>query len=339
MMKFTRFTILLVFFFAACAPIIPSSSSGSTPIVITGEVSTVIAGTVGPPGSESPFPTPDPPTAIPSLPSASISPTELKYKVLEQFPDFFFCDPDFYPVAHDDEMSLALARFSELQANQEEFQAILNHNGLSGSTTLTDDQKLTIYREHKKLNALLFELIGDKYQFNIQTGSEGGEGNIIKGTIDSNGSIEVQERNPSFPTCPICLAAGSLIDTPRGAVAVEVLKLGDSVWTMNEAGERVVGKIFEVGSVRVPSTHQMIHVVLNDGRELWASPGHPTADNRILGDLKTGDFLDGAHVVLIERLPYEGVATYDLLPSGDTGFYWANKILLASTLKVHSNEH
>ena len=51
-----------------------------------------------------------------------------------------------------------------------------------------------------------------------------------------------------------------------------------------------------------------------------------------LGDLKVSDLLDGARVILIERLPYKGTATYDLLPSGDTGFYWANGILMGSTL-------
>jgi hypothetical protein len=71
---------------------------------------------------------------------------------------------------------------------------------------------------------------------------------------------------------------------------------------------------------------------LSDGRELHASPGHPTADGRALGDLQAGDLLDGAYVVLMERLPYDGIATFDLLPSGDTGLYWANGILMGSTL-------
>jgi hypothetical protein len=31
-------------------------------------------------------------------------------------------------------------------------------------------------------------------------------------------------------------------------------------------------------------------------------------------------------------LPYAGTTTYDLRPSGDTGFYWANGILIGSTL-------
>ena len=339
MKRLTGFTILLALFLAACATIIPGNSNETTPIVITAVMSTVIAETSGPAPTGGPSPTPVPATPIPSLPAASLSPTELKYKVLDQFPDFFFCDPDFYPIAREDEMLLALQRFPELQANQEEFQAILNHNGLGGLTTFTDDQKLTLYREHKKLNAIYFELVEDQYQFQIQTGSEGQQGDVITGTIDGNGSINVQEQTHGFPTCPICLAAGSLIDTPNGAIAVENLEIGQPVWTMNEAGERVEGKILEIGSVRVPRTHQVIHVHLSDGRELWASPGHPTADGRILGDLKTGDVLDGAKITLIKQVPYPGVATYDLLPSGATGFYWANGILMGSTLKITDKEN
>jgi hypothetical protein len=102
---------------------------------------------------------------------------------------------------------------------------------------------------------------------------------------------------------------------------------------MNEAGERVTGVILRASSVRVPAAHQVVHVTLSDGRELWASPGHPTADSRRLADLKAGNILDGARITLQERLPYQGTATFDILPSGGTGFYWANGILLGSTLE------
>ena len=333
MKKMIAFTILAVFL-AACAPIIPESGSGeSTPIVITAEVSTVIAETVGLPPTEGPSPTPVPATPIPTLPSSALSPTELKYKILDQFPDFFFCDPDFYPIAVAEEADLARQRFPELQANQEEFQAILSHNGLSGSTTFTDDQKLLIYREHKKLSAIYFQLVGDKYQFQIQTGSEGQQGSVITGTIDGNGSIKIEKQEQGFPSCPICLAVGTLIDTPHGDVAVENLRVGDSVWTLNESGERVYGTILRTSRVPVPATHQVLHVKLSDGRELWASPGHPTADGQILRDLRVNDLLDCTRVIEVERLAYKGMATYDLLPSGDTGFYWANGILIGSTLK------
>jgi len=50
------------------------------------------------------------------------------------------------------------------------------------------------------------------------------------------------------------------------------------------------------------------------------------------GQLKTGDLLDNSIVVVAESVPYGQPYTYDLLPSGDTGFYWANGILVGSTL-------
>ena len=331
MKKLTGFTTILVVILTACTQVAPQSGV-ATPIEITAIASTVIAETPGPPPTAGPSPTPVPATPIPTLPSSTLSPTELKYKVLEQFPDFFFCDPDYYPIAREDEMVLAQQRFPELQANQEEFQVILRNNGLSGLTTFTDDQKLLIYREHKKLSAVYFELAGDKFQFQIQTGSEGQQGSFITGTIDGSGSIEVQQRDQSFPACPICLAAGTLIDTPQGRIAVEELQVGDPIWTLDASGERVSAAILKTSHVPVPASHQMVHVIFSDGRELWASPGHPTADGRILGDLKVGDLLDGARVTLVEDIPFRGIATYDILPSGDTGFYWANGILMGSTL-------
>jgi len=111
MKTLTVFTVTLVVILTACAPIIPAVGE-STPIVITAEVSTTIAEPVNPFDTAVPFPTPELPTAIPTLPSSSLSPTELKYRVLDKFPDFFFCDPDFYPIARDDELTLALQRFS-----------------------------------------------------------------------------------------------------------------------------------------------------------------------------------------------------------------------------------
>jgi hypothetical protein len=88
----------------------------------------------------------------------------------------------------------------------------------------------------------------------------------------------------------------------------------------------------EVGSIAVQSGHLMVHLRLADGRELLASPGHRTADGRPLGTLAAGDPLDGSTVTLWELVPYGGARTYDLLPAGSTGTYWANGILLLSTL-------
>jgi hypothetical protein len=329
--KLFAIPIFLAVFLSACAAGSgPWGVGDSTPIMITAEVSTVIASGDG---TEVPFPTGEPSTQIPTL-VGGLSMTELKYKVLDQFPNFFFCDPDFYPVARADEMSLALQNFPELQANQEEFQIILDQLGLSGQTTFTDEQKLQVYQEHKKLNAIYFQLVDDKYQYQIQTGSEGQTGMLVTGTIDASGVIDVSKRDPAILTCPICLAAGTLIDTPRGAIRVEDLRKGDPVWTQDESGRRVIGSILLAGHVRVPTSHQMIHIALSDGRQLWASPGHPTSDERPLGTLKVGEFLNGTRIIQTEQVPYSQAYTFDILPSGDTGFYWANGILMGSTLKA-----
>ena len=309
-----------------------TASNLSTPIEMTAMVSTVLPDVDGGGvGTGAIIPTPGPPTLIPTLASA-LSPIELKYRVLDQFPDFFFCDPDYYPIAREDEGVLAGQRFPAIQANADEFQTILNHNGLSGLTNFTDEQKLLVYREHKKLNAVFFELAGNAYRFQLQTGTEGQQGFVVTGTIDGKGSIDIQNQESAFPTCPICLVAGTRIDTPLGTILVENLRVGDLIWTVNLSGERVQGTILNTVRVIVPADHQVVHVVLSDGRELWASPGHPTADGREIGNLQVGDSLDGTGVVLLERIPYSGIATYDVLPSGATGFYWANGILMGSTL-------
>jgi hypothetical protein len=72
--------------------------------------------------------------------------------------------------------------------------------------------------------------------------------------------------------------------------------------------------------------------VLADGRELLVSPGHRTADGRPVGALRAGDDVDGSTVTRWELVSYAGGRTYDLLPAGATGHYWANGILLSSTL-------
>ena len=83
----------------------------------------------------------------------------------------------------------------------------------------------------------------------------------------------------------------------------------------------------------MPSTHQMVHVILNDGREVFASPGHPIGDGRTFNDLSVGESLNGSGIITAEKVSYNKNYTYDILPSGATGFYWANGILIGSTLK------
>ena len=330
----TRFPTLLALGLAlilvACAPGAPEIAGTATtaePVFIT-EL---------PPDHTPPPPTAAPPTPTP-LPASpgELGSSELKYRLLAEFPDIFFCDRDFYPVPLGDEMELALQRFAELQANPEEFAAILANNDLAGLATFSDDQKLLIYREHKKLAAIQFEATAGGYQFQLQVAETAGgaklTGELVSGLIDGQGAITVQDRKPSIATCPICLAAGTLIDTPAGPRPVQSLRPGTLVWTVDRAGRRVALPLLRTGSTPLPGAHQVVHLVLDDGRQLWVSPGHPTADGRRVGQLQVGSSLDGAALLSAERVTYTGHATYDLLPAGETGFYWANGILIASTL-------
>jgi hypothetical protein len=182
------------------------------------------------------------------------------------------------------------------------------------------------------LAAIPFEPVGEQYRFQIQVAAQEGQGFLVTGLVDSSGNITVENREPAIVSCPRCLAAGTWIDTPRGPVVVEELRAGDVVWTADAAGARRPAIVMVTARMPVPAGHALAHVVLQDGRELWASPGHPTVAGRPLGQIQEGDLLDGARVAHVERVPYEGAATYDLLPAGGTGRYWANGILLGSTL-------
>ena len=133
--------------------------------------------------------------------------------------------------------------------------------------------------------------------------------------------------------CPICLAKDTLINTPRGDIAVQDLRKGAPVWTVNASGERIVAFVTVVSKTPVPLAHVMVRLVLEDGRTLLVSPGHPTTDGRTVGALVDGEMYSGARVVSSSRMSYGEGYTYDILPSGDTGFYFANGILLGSTLR------
>jgi hypothetical protein len=94
----TLLAICLAMLLAACAPAaLPTS-------------------TTLPPDRTQPATTTEPPTptSIPA-PSGELSPSELKYRLLAEFPDIFFCDRDFYPVPVGDELEMALQRFPELK--------------------------------------------------------------------------------------------------------------------------------------------------------------------------------------------------------------------------------
>jgi len=259
---------------------------------------------------------------------------ELEYRLFTSFNDAFWCDPDFYPIGRPgQEEKNALNQLPIIRANEAEFSAILGQLGLPKRTEYTDEEKLLIYREHKKLTyQVQMTVSGDLYRFTLRVRE--GQGERIEGTIAPSGEIKVLKREPSFNTCPICLVRGTLIDTPGGPVPVEQLHKGMIVWTVDDKGNRVAGPVVKTVMTPVPLLFQTVKVTLSDGRTVTASSGHPTSEGRALGGYRAGDILDGAFVVAVEYLVYDGGATYDFLPLGESGLYWANGILLKSTLST-----
>lgn len=133
--------------------------------------------------------------------------------------------------------------------------------------------------------------------------------------------------------CPICLSENTMIDTPDGQTSVQNLKPGMAVFTQDSLGHKQTSTILKTGRTLSPQDHKMVHVVLYDSRILDVSQNHPTADGRFFGDLHAGDLLDGSKIKSVSLVLYNGTYTYDILPDGKTGFYWADGILVGSTLK------
>lgn len=129
-----------------------------------------------------------------------------------------------------------------------------------------------------------------------------------------------------------CLPGNSLISVPGGSMLIKNLKSGDLVWTVDKFGHKVQAPIVQRTKRIAAKNHKVAYIVLKDGRELIVSPGHPTIDNRELGSLKEGKFLDQSEIISLRITSYKEKYTYDILPSGDTGGYWANNILIGSTL-------
>ncbi|MFO0684159.1 MAG: hypothetical protein U0234_19055 [Sandaracinus sp.] len=132
------------------------------------------------------------------------------------------------------------------------------------------------------------------------------------------------------PLCT-CASPDTRIATPSGERAIADLAVGDLVYSA-EGGALVAVPLAAVHRTWVGGDHRVVRVVLDTGRVLEISPGHPTADGRFFSDLRPGDLLDGARVVEAELVPYAHDYTYDVLPASQTATYVAGGVLIGSTM-------
>lgn len=141
---------------------------------------------------------------------------------------------------------------------------------------------------------------------------------------------EVRRRN--LGGCPKCLRRGTKIATPRGDVPVDRLHASDPIFTTDSAGLRRATVVRLVSWTPAPRDYRMLRIRFVDGRTVVVSPGHPTAEGSALGSLSVGATLDHGRIANIETLSLDDDRTFDVLPEGDTGRYWADGVLLGSTL-------
>jgi len=259
---------------------------------------------------------------------------ELKYRLIDTIGAPLFCGPPVVRMPSDGEAAQEVEALRSRDSAT--FDAIVRHEKLDAAHLTANDER-RILEQADVLQALGLTAEGQLFRFDYIAGRPSPE--HVVGTIDGHGTISLESNDPTqFPGrggCPICLAATALIATPNGEIPVAELHPGMLVWTI-DAGHRVAAPISDVGHTRAPFGQRVIRVVLADGRAVVASPGHPTADGRRMGDLNPGDPLDGSRVMTTESLPYAG-DTWDLLPLSSTGEYWADGVLLGSTLALQKN--
>jgi hypothetical protein len=285
---------------------------------------------VGCAGAGSPPPSPSP--------AASLTEAAAKLVLFDRFGPLIYCDPDEFPVARDDPATAAKAHMAEMQADPV-WPLLAARLGFSATVPPGGDQLLAVYGAWKMVRALVLTPVADGWSFDaIFAGTgpdavEAGRITRVAGRIGADGAIrDATQEASGHPPCPICLARGTTISTPDGPIPVEMLRPGDPVWTLDRLGRRVAGVIIRIGSMPVPAGHEVVKLALRDGRSVLVSPGHPLVDSRPIADLQPGDDYNGSVVASVERLAYDGGRTYDLLPSGPNGIYWANGIELGSTL-------
>jgi Hint domain-containing protein len=255
---------------------------------------------------------------------------ELKYRLVDQVGRPLYCGP---PVVRVPTPAQADQEVKDLRTSDPEtFTAITARLHLDASHLTTDDE-LSILRQEEMLNAVPLQPQDHAYAFDYVASRSTPE--HVSGTIDSGGAISLTRHDRvAFPGpggCPICLAATTRIATPDGPLPITALAAGMRVWTLDSGGRRIAVPILRIGHTRAPVGHRVVLIRLLDGRSVQASPGHPTVDGRTVGGLRPGDPYDGSIVASAERISYAG-DTWDLLPTGPTHAYWADGILLGSTL-------
>jgi hypothetical protein len=124
----------------------------------------------------------------------------LRYRLIDYFGPVSFCDPDCVgPCNLERERQHAEEAFPQIRKDAEAFEAITQHLKFGRLSEFSDEQKLSIYREYKKvLCAVSLEPEMEKHRFKIATTN----GFIVEGRIDPQGKITLLDKKRSVLSCP-----------------------------------------------------------------------------------------------------------------------------------------
>lgn len=177
-----------------------------------------------------------------------------------------------------------------------------------------------------------FLLLVTEYQYDL-TYNHNGQPWEATGSVNFLGIISESSNAAYLGNQGVCLSSNTVIDTGKGQKQVTTLKVGDKVWSVSSNGKKVLVPIIKTIRRPVPIGIILLHVLLADNRQLTVSPNHPTASGLLFKDLKVGGTLDNSKIVKITDVSYDEGFTYDILPQSSTGTYWADDVLVGSTLK------
>ena len=126
---------------------------------------------------------------------------ELRYRLIDKFGPLRFCDPECPSSCHFVlEQEHAEEAFPQLRRQEEAFRDIVQHLGLGAVREFSGEQKLSVYREYKKLLCgMNLETQGQDHKFKLASG----KGSRVEGTISPKGEITVVEEEPFAVICPL----------------------------------------------------------------------------------------------------------------------------------------
>ena len=123
----------------------------------------------------------------------------------------------------------------------------------------------------------------------------------------------------------------TLIRTPDGNKKISKIKFGDFV--ISYGGETV--RVIDLVKIKAKD-RLVVNIELDNKIILEALPDHPLGPSKYkFRDLRTGHEIDGHKIVSIKLVPYKHKYIYDILPQSRTGTYYANDVLIGSSLRKY----